>query len=62
MELTEIMSSVGSVGFPIVACVGMFYLYDKTIKDLTATINKIDATLATLVTRINLEKEEDNER
>lgn len=62
MELAEIMSSVGSVGFPIVACVGMFYLYDKTIKDLTATINKIDATLATLVTRINLENGEDNER
>ena len=43
---------IGSVGFPIVAATAMFYLYDKTIKELTATITKIDATLDHLMRHI----------
>lgn len=45
MDANTIVSIIGSVGFPIVACCGLFYLYDKTIKDLTITLTKIDATL-----------------
>lgn len=45
MDVNTIVSIIGSVGFPIVACCGLFYLYDKTIKDLTVTLTKIDATL-----------------
>lgn len=45
MEIETLISFVGSVGFPIVACIGLFYLYDRTIKDLTITLTKIDATL-----------------
>lgn len=45
MDANTIVSIIGSVGFPIVACCGLFYLYDKTIKDLTVTLTKIDATL-----------------
>lgn len=44
----EIVQLISTVGFPIVACVGLFYLYDKTIKDLTITLNKIDATLESM--------------
>lgn len=40
-----VASLIGSVGFPIVACCGMFYLYNKTINELTATLTKIDVTL-----------------
>ena len=45
MDANTIVSIIGSVGFPIVACCGLFYLYVKTIKDLTVTLTKIDATL-----------------
>ena len=43
---------IGSVGFPIVAATAMFYLYDRTIKELTATITKIDTTLDHLMRHI----------
>ena len=56
MEDTALWQSVGqfigSVGFPIVAATAMFYLYDKTIKELTATITKIDSTLDHLMRHI----------
>ena len=45
----EVLSAIGSVGFPIVACCWMFYLYDKTVKELTATMTKIDATMQTIL-------------
>lgn len=34
MDLNEIITVISSVGFPIVACVGIFYLYDRTIKEM----------------------------
>ena len=42
--MQEIVTAISTVGFPIVACAGLFYLYDKTIKDLTIVLNKIDST------------------
>lgn len=56
MDANTIVSIIGSVGFPIAACCGLFYLYDKTIKDLTITLTKIDATLDGI--KSMLEKEE----
>lgn len=56
MDANTIVSIIGSVGFPIVACCGLFYLYDKTIKGLTITLTKIDATLDGI--KSTLEKEE----
>lgn len=52
MDVNEIIQIVGSLGFPIVAACAMFYLYDKTIRELTVTLTKIDATLAHLVAHI----------
>ena len=37
MNVNDIVTLIGSLGFPIVACVGMFYLYTHTLKDFTAT-------------------------
>lgn len=41
MDANDIVTIIGSLGFPIVACVGMFYLYDRTLKDFTSTLNDI---------------------
>lgn len=53
MEIEPIVQLVSTVGFPIVACVGLFYLYDKTIKDLTITLAKIDSTLDGIAKRLD---------
>lgn len=45
MDVTQITQIVSSVGFPIVAACGMFYLYDNTIKNITNTLNLINQTL-----------------
>lgn len=58
MDAQAVISAIGSVGFPIVAAVGMFYLYDKTVKDLTAMIQKIDITLQMLVNRMEGAKDD----
>ena len=45
MDANAIIQAIGSVGFPIVACCALFYLYDKTITKLTNTLDKVDKTL-----------------
>lgn len=45
MDVNMIIQAIGSVGFPIVACCALFYLYDKTITKLTTTLEKVDKTL-----------------
>ncbi len=51
--MNEIVQAISSVGFPIVACGAMFYFYDRTIKDLTITLTKIDATLDGIAKRLD---------
>ena len=58
MDANTIVSIIGSVGFPIVACCGLFYLYDKTIKDLTITLTMIDATLDGIKGMLEKDEEE----
>lgn len=41
MNVNDVVTLIGSLGFPIVACVGMFYLYNRTLKDFTSTLNDI---------------------
>ena len=49
---------IGSVGFPIVAFCAIFYLYDKTVKELTVTIAKIDSTLEHILAHLGIEDKE----
>lgn len=48
MNVNDIVSLIGSLGFPIVACVGMFYLYNRTLKDFTSTLNNIASEIKEL--------------
>lgn len=41
MNVNDIVTLIGSLGFPIIACVGMFYLYNRTLEDFTATLGAI---------------------
>lgn len=48
MDVNTLISLIGSVGFPVVACVGMFYLYDRTLKDFTASLKSITIEIGEL--------------
>lgn len=48
MNVNDIVNLIGSLGFPIVACVGMFYLYNRTLKDFTSTLNVIASEIKEL--------------
>lgn len=53
MDIQEIINSIGSVGFPIVACVGLFSLYDKTIKDIVNALDNVNQTLNSVNTTLD---------
>ena len=48
MDVNDVVALIGSLGFPIVACVGMFYLYNRTLKDFTSTLNVIASEIKEL--------------
>lgn len=48
MSIQEIVNAIGSVGFPIVACCGLFYLYDRTIKEIINALDNVKETLHTV--------------
>ena len=48
MDVNDIVTLIGSLGFPIVACVGMFYLYNRTLKNFTSTLNDIASEIKEL--------------
>lgn len=39
MELNELLNAISSVGFPIAMCMYMIYSNNKTIKELSDTID-----------------------
>ena len=53
MDVSAIATLIGSLGFPIVACCALFYLYDKTITKLTTTLEKVDKTLDKVFERLD---------
>lgn len=59
MDPSMIMQAIGSVGFPIVAACAMFYLYDKTIKELTETLTRIDTTMQVILKQIERDDSHD---
>ena len=48
MDVNDIVTLIGSLGFPVVACVGMFYLYNRTLKGFTGTLNDIASEIKEL--------------
>lgn len=45
MDPNEIMQAISTVGFPITACCVLFYLYDKTLKEVVTTLQDVSQTL-----------------
>lgn len=45
MEPNEVMQAISTVGFPIAACCVLFYLYDKTLREVVSTLQEVSNTL-----------------
>ena len=43
------MQAISSMGFPIVACCILFYLYDKTLREVVATLQEVSNTLRDVI-------------
>ena len=50
METVQMISQlISTTGFPIAACVGMFYIYNKLMTELFPVLSKIETTLDILL-------------
>lgn len=41
MNVDDLVTLISSVGFPIVACIGMFYMYNVTLKGFSKSIDTV---------------------
>lgn len=48
MDYNELVQAVGGLGFPIVACCGLFWMINTTMKELAGAINKLSDSIAIL--------------
>ena len=52
MDVNVIIQAIGSVGFPIMACVGLFYLYNETITKITHTLEMLNKSVEMLAMKL----------
>lgn len=53
MDGSDAINAIGSIGFPIVACVGLFSLYDKILKEVITALAEVKSTLNHLNVTLN---------
>lgn len=61
MDIEMIFSLIGSVGFPIVACVALFKLFNdmqKTLSDLNVSLSIMNERLSDIENKINNKEKE----
>lgn len=54
MDPNDIMQAISTVGFPITACCVLFYLYDKTLREVVATLRDVSNTLREVADTLKL--------
>jgi hypothetical protein len=59
--MNEWAQFISSVGFPIAASCGMFYLYNKTISEITSTLSLMNQTLQDICHKLERSKDNDTE-
>ena len=58
MDVNSWVSAIGSVGFPIIACCGLFYLYNETITKITNTLDLLNKSVEMLAEELKREDKE----
>lgn len=59
MDVQAIISAIGTVGFPIVACGALFWMINKSVKELTAAVNNNTAAINIMTERMNTPHEKE---
>lgn len=60
MDMSSIVTLVGSVGFPIVACCGMAWFIATTFRDFNNLMTKNNILTTELIVLLKNDKEGDN--
>lgn len=60
MDMSSIVTLVGSVGFPIVACCGMAWFIATTFRDFNNLMTKNNILTTELIALLKNDKEGDN--
>lgn len=60
MDMSSIATLVGSVGFPIVACVGMAWFIATTFRDFNNLMTKNNVLTEELIALLKNDKGDDN--
>lgn len=53
MDYNSLVQAIGSVGFPIVACVGLFWMVNTTMKEFTNTVDRLNESIIKLTAKID---------
>ena len=61
MDVNSWVSAIGSVGFPIIACCGLFYLYNETITKITNTLDLLNKSVEMLAEELKREDKQDDQ-
>ena len=59
MDVQAVISAIGTVGFPIVACSALFWMINKSVKELTAAVNNNTAAINIMTERMNTPHEKE---
>ena len=52
MDYNAIVTLVGSLGFPIVSCIGLFWMMNTTMKEFKETVAENTKAMTELVTTV----------
>lgn len=52
MDYNAIVTLVGSLGFPIVACIALFWMMNTTMKEFKETVSENTKAMTELVTTV----------
>lgn len=58
--IQPVLTAIGSYGFPIVACGGLFWMINKALKELTAAVNNNTAAITIMTERIGKTPHDEN--
>lgn len=53
MDYDAIVKAIGSVGFPIVACGGLFWMINTTMKEITGAIDRLNESIIKVIAKLD---------
>lgn len=60
MDMNGVIQMINAVGFPIAACVALFYLCNTTIKSNTEALQDVSKTLALILAKLDIHERGDH--